>query len=397
MNIFEKYHSRKDESSAKWNLMSQHGFEVLDDVVPMSVADMEFELAPEIVEGLKDYISNTILGYTMPSESYFDSVINHYKNDYEVDIYKDHIVPVSGVVPALFYAVEAYTQAKDGVIIFTPVYPQFNLAISQRNREVVFCPLLLEEDKYHIDFDKFEELARDERNKMVILCSPHNPSGRIWNEEELIRVGQICKKHDLILICDEIHSDLGLNGRKVESIFHAVKDMDDKIVLMSAASKTYNLAGVQTANVIIKDEAMRKKFQDVLVSLGIHGPNMLGLKATELAYNHGQTWLSGALEVIERNFELTKEFFARYGLFWVYETEATYLAWLNFEEFCKKFDLHPKAFCEFLYESNFFVNPGIMFGEEGRYFARINLALPTHKYEENLQRLEKALRDRFQL
>lgn len=395
MDKFEKYHSRENESSAKWNLMREKMEKPLEDVVPMSVADMEFELADEIIDGLKEYLDNTILGYTMPWDGYYESVINHYRNHYGVELEKEEIVPVVGVVPALFNAVEAFTEPGEGVIIFTPVYPQFDKAINMTNRAEVRCPLILKDEEYEIDFDLFEEQAKESSNRLVIFCSPHNPSGRIWTAEELEKVVNICKEHNLVLISDEIHSDLGLFGNKVQSIF-SLEGVEDMTMVFSSASKTYNLAGLQTANALIKNKDLKAKFMREIEKIGIHGPNMLGLKATELAYRYGDKWLKGALEVIEKNFELTKEFFNRYGdKFTVYNTQATYLAWIGFEAFSKEYDIHSKNFCEFLDETNFFINPGVMFGKESKYYIRINLALPTHKYVENLDRLGSAIKDKF--
>lgn len=398
MNKFEKFHSRKDESSAKWLLMKEKSRNPLEGVIPMSVADMEFETADAIVNGLKDYIESTILGYTVPSEEYFLSVINHYKRKFDVSIEKDHIIPIMGVVPGLLNAIKSVTKAGEGVIIFTPVYPQFYSAINLTGRKEMKCPLKYTDNEYHIDFELFEEIAKYDNSKALILCSPHNPSGRIWSIQELEKILEICRKYDLTLISDEIHADLGLYGNKIKSIFNLTNSSEDKILVFSSASKTYNIAGLQTANAISKNEDLIYKFKAETEKIGFHGPNMLGLKATELAYNQGDTWLKQAIKVIEENLDLTKKFFNSYdNLFKVYNTKSTYLAWVNFENFAKKYGLTAKEFCIFLDDSNFFAHPGIIFGRESKYFIRINIALPSHKYKENLDRLKKEIKNEFNI
>lgn len=397
MKAFENFHSRKNESSAKWHLMEEKSKLPLDSVVPMSVADMEFDIAQEIKDGLKAYIDSTIPGYAMPSDAYYEAVSDHYRKKFDLEVKKEEIIPTMGVVPGLFSAVRAISKEGQGIIVFTPVYPNFYNAINFTGRKEVKCPLIYKDKKYYIDFELFESLAKEEDNKALILCSPHNPSGRIWDDKDLKKLVDICKKHDLFLISDEIHADLGLFGNKIKTIYKFTDDFDN-IMVFSSASKTYNIAGLQTANAIIKDEKIRGLFNKELENLGFHWPNMMGLKATELAYRHGDTWLNGALSVIEENFRLTKDFFESYGdLFEVYDSQATYLAWVNFEKFAHKFEISAKDFCLFLDDANFFINPGIMFGRQAKYFIRINVALPKHKYLENLERLKDKIKERFNI
>ncbi|MDO5026500.1 MAG: aminotransferase class I/II-fold pyridoxal phosphate-dependent enzyme [Tissierellia bacterium] len=397
MKEFEKFHSRKDESASKWLLMEQKAKFPIEDVVPMSVADMDFEPAKEIKEGLKEYVDATILGYTRPSDSYFLAVSNYYKKRFNLDVNKDEIIPIMGVVSGLFTAVRTVAKPGEGVIVFPPVYPNFYHAINMTGRKEIRCPLIYEDKEYYIDFELFEELAKEENNKALILCSPHNPSGRIWTDQDLLRVLEICHKYDLYLISDEIHADLVLYDNEIKTILNLAKDQE-KIIVFSSASKSYNIAGLQTANTLIKNKNLRKAFGQELEKMGFHWPNMMGLKATELAYNHGKYWLDEALKVIEGNFKISKDFFESYqGLFDFYDSQSTYLAWVGFEKLAKKYRLSAEEFYQFLDDSLFFVNPGNFFGKESEYFIRINLALPRHKYEENIARLREKLKERFDI
>ena len=390
--LFDKFHSRINESSAKWIDVNMLDFDDKKNIVPLSVADMEFETAEAIKKGLSNFVDSNILGYTLPWESYYKSIVDHYKRNFSVEITRDNITSSTGVVTAIYDQLEAFSSEGDGVIIFSPVYHQFYKAIENTSRKLVDCPLLDKKDHYDIDFESFEKLASDKDNKILILCSPHNPSGRIWTQEELERVLTISRTHNLTIFSDEIHADLGLFGEKVTSMLSLLEE-DDQAVVMSSASKTYNLAGLQCSYSIFLNKEMKKAYELTTLKRGFHGPNVLGLKATELAFNHCDDWVLGAKKTIENNFHLTKEFFKDEKLFRVFDTRATYLAWISFEGFCKRYSLDYKDFNKLLKSAYFFVSEGQAFGENGSYFMRINLALPTAKYKEALARLEKALED----
>ena len=397
-DIFDKYHSRSEESSAKWFQTKNNWPDLEPDIIPMTVADMEYETAVEIRAGLKEYIDNTILGYTIPTLEYKDAIINHYKEVYGVDVDRSEIVPTIGVVTALYNAVEAFTNVGDGVIVFTPVYPQFFGAIEKNNRKLVSCPLIYKEKSYYVDFDLFEELAKDKNNTMLIICSPHNPSGRIWTWEELDRITDIAQENNMLVVADEIHSDITLFGNEMTSYYRLGERVYDNSIVLSSASKSYNIAGLQCAHALIKNEKLKDKFILAMEGFGFHGPNMLGCKATQLAYDKSGQWLEEAKAAIEENFRLTGEFFDKYeGLFEVFDTKATYLAWVNYRNFAEKYKLTSREFYEFVCRSGFVVHPGENFGQEGAFFMRINVAMPRHKYMENLQRRARGLKDKFDI
>lgn len=392
VGLFDKFHSRIDESSAKWIEVNMLDFDYKKNIVPLSVADMEFETAEAIKRGLSNFVDNNILGYTLPWEGYYKSIVDHYKKNFNVEITRDNITLSTGVVTAIYDQLEAFSSEGDGVIIFTPVYHQFYRAIENTARKIVDCPLLDKGDHYDIDFEKFEKLAADEGNTILILCSPHNPSGRIWTLEELERILEISRTNKLTIFSDEIHADLGLFGEKITSLLTLLKE-EDQAVVMSSASKTYNLAGLQCSYSIFLNKEMKNTYELTILRRGFHGPNALGLKATELALNHCDDWVLGAKKTIEHNLLRTKEFFNDEDLFRVFETRATYLAWVSFEGFCERYSLDYKDFNKILKSAYFFVSEGQAFGEMGNYFMRINLALPAVKYQEALDRLSKALED----
>lgn len=391
-SFFKQYHSRQDKNSAKWLRMNELSDKIPKDCVPMTVADMEFFSAPEIIQGLKDYLDQTILGYTVAGDGYLNAIINHYKDRYHVSIAKDEIVAISGVVGGLYLAIDAFSKQGDGVIIFPPVYPPFSSSVENSKRHLMQCPLFLEDEKYQIDFEALENLAKDDKAKLIILCSPHNPSGRIWTKDELEKIAQIAKENDLIVISDEIHSDLVLQDHHMTSFFNLDMDVSDFAIILGSASKTYNLAGLQTAHALIKNKDLLVAFNQAMADIGSHGPNMLGLKATELAYTKADEWLQGAKEVVEDNMARVRSLLEKYpDLFWIYPSEATYLMWVSFEGFARKFDMRDKEVMHYLYDHAFIAQAGIEFGQEGKYFMRVNVAMPSHKLEENLNRLQEAI------
>ena len=392
---FDKFHSRQDEGSIKWTLMKNAHPQVSEGVIPMTVADMEFKTCPQIVDGLKAYIESAILGYTIPNDTYTGAIIDHYKSEYDVTIDKKDIVTSSGVVTSLFDCINAFTKQGDGVVVMTPVYPQFYRAINDTNRTVIKSGLLFEGDKYQIDFEDLEEKLKEVSNVMLILCNPHNPSGRVWSRQDIERIKMLCRDNDVYLVADEIHGDLTMFGNKLTSIFAFDSSYDDfnkKEIVLSSASKSFNLAGLKCSNVIIRDRDLRKEFLAYIATTSSFGANMVGLKATELAYTEGIGWLRDVIKYIEGNLNYIKDFFESYvGLFKVYDIQATYLAWINFKSFADKHNMSHEDFMNLLNKAEFFVNPGHDFGEEGNFHFRVNVAMPRHKLAEALDRLKIVL------
>lgn len=390
---FETVVNRKNVGSYKWDQMYESYPELEDGIVPFSVADMELKIAPEIREGLKKYIDEMILGYTGPYTDYYDAVINWMKKKHNFDVKKEWISCSPGVVSAIYDCVKSYTEENDGVIVFTPVYYPFYNAIKVNNRKIIDCGLIENKGHYMIDFTKFEELAAEKDNKLVIWCSPHNPVGRVWTKKELEKVAEIALKHNLIIVSDEIHFDIIMDGYK-HTVFQTLsEEVADITVTCTAPTKTFNLAGVGISNIIIKNEKLRKKFRKSQEKSSVHIFSPLPYKACELAYNDSEQWLSEMLELINNNQKTVNKFFEeKFDGLRAPLIEGTYLQWLDF----RKLGLDNEKLKKFMNEkAKLFFSEGYTFGENGSGFERINLAIPVHILEEALERLYEAIKKEF--
>jgi len=381
--------NRKNTGSLKWEQMYQLNPNVSEDVIPLSVADMEFKTPPEVVNGLKNFLDESILGYTTQYESFLDAVVNWQKRRHDWDIDKDWIVNTQGVVSAFYTAIRAFSKEGEGIINFRPVYYPFAAAIKDNKRTEVNVPLLKEDDHYTIDFDKFEEAAAEPNNKILLFCSPHNPVGRVWTKEELEKVANIAVKHDLYVISDEIWYDFVMPGHK-HSVLAKVNDaLHEKLITCTAPSKTFNLAGLMTSNIIISNKVLRDQYKRELDSIHGGSVGILGYKACELAYDESEAWLEELLDIIDTNQHLVHDFFKEnFPQIKAPLIEGTYVQWIDFNAL----ELKPEELKQFLQkEAEFFASDGYVFGKEGRGFIRVNLALPTDALTEALERLEKAL------
>lgn len=386
---FDSYHSRKNTGSIKWNMMYKKKPDVAEDVVPMTVADMDFLCCKKIREGLAEFVENEIFGYSVPTRKYYEALMGFYQREYDLTLEKDWVVTSPGIVTALFTAVRSLTKPGDGVITLTPIYPPFYRAVESQARTLETCPLINKDNHYEIDFELFESLAKKESSKMFLLCSPHNPGGRVWTREELEKIDRICEDNQLIVVSDEIHCDIVMKDHVHLPYFKVSDHARKNSIMATSASKSFNIAGLKNSNILIANEDLREAFMDGMENVGLHGTNALGLKATELAYENSDQWLDRMKEVISRNQGLVEEFFAKHDkYFTLMPAESTFLAWVDY----RKLGMEEDDFMNFLEEkAEFFVNPGSMFGEESRGFIRINVGLPTDKLRENLERLDQAL------
>ncbi|MGI6548425.1 MAG: MalY/PatB family protein [Syntrophomonadales bacterium] len=387
---FENVIDRTNTGSSKWEQMRRWNPDVSQGVVPFSVADMEFKTPPEIVEGLKRYIDSSILGYTQPTDSYLDAVCSWMKRRHDWVIKREWIVGSPGVVSAFFLAVKALTNPGDGVIIQTPVYYPFYAAAERNQRTLVKNPLIYTGSTYLIDFDDLERKARNPQNKVLLFCSPHNPVGRVWTPEELARVGEICLRNNLLIISDEIHFDLIMPGHKHTVLANISEELANNTIVCTAPSKTFNLAGMQTSNIIIPNEEIRKRLIRTMASNGFHSLNILGYKVCEIAYTECEAWLEQLLEVVYHNhLELKKFIETEIPVIKVIELQGTYLQWMDFQGI----GLNRHELEELLHkEAEVFFDEGYLFGEEGAGFERMNLACPTRIMMEGLTRLAAVFR-----
>ncbi|QQK07214.1 MalY/PatB family protein [Miniphocaeibacter halophilus] len=392
---FESYLTRRETGSSKWLNMDSRCSNIGEGVIPMSVADMDFLTAPEIVEGITEYAKTQTLGYSKPVDSYLESVIKFFKDYHNYEAKKEWIVTTPGIVSALATSVRAFTEVGDEVIIFTPVYHPFYDVIEGQGRKILECPLIYDNNEYKIDFDKFNELASKSEVKLVLFCSPHNPGGVVWTKEDLLKVVEIVEKNDLLIVSDEIHSDLIFNNKEHIILGRVNDTIGDRAIVCTAASKTFNIAGLQCSNIFIKNENIRKEFVKCNENIGIERANVLGLVATKSAYDNALDWLEEVKQVIDKNNKIVIEFFEEYGdNFKVMKPDASFLVWVNFENLEKE---HGK-FMSFLdTQCNFFTSDGLSFGDNGENFIRINTGLPTKKLLENLDRVKKYLKEYYNL
>lgn len=392
MYDFETLVPRNKMGSIKWEEMKRINPNVSQDIVPFSIADMEFKNPPEIMEGLKKYLDEVILGYTMPTEAYYDAVINWMKKKHNWSIDKESIVLTPGIVSALLTAVRAFLKPGDGVILLTPVYYPFFMAAKANQCSIVESQLKFNGTQYEIDFEDLEEKAKDPANKMLLLSNPHNPVGRVWTEEELKHIGRICIDNNVLIISDEIHFDLIMPGCRHTVFSNISKEFAGHSIICTSPSKTFNLAGMHTSNIIISNEEIRKKFTEANRNIGSGDLNTLGYKACELAYNKCEKWLEELIGVIEGN----RKYFAGFMEENIPEIkpvrmEGTYLQWFD----CRGLGMTYQELEHFMTQkAMLFLDEGYIFGHGGEGFERINLACPRHVLEKALVNFKKHLNGR---
>ena len=383
---FETIINRNNKGSSKWDIMKKANPNVPNHIVPLSVADVDIPLAPEIKDGLIEFLNNdVVLGYTNPTDKYYQAVKDWMLNRHDYKIEKDWIVISNGIVPALFDSVAAFTNKNEGVIIFTPVYHPFYQAIETNERQIIKCPLINQDTSYTIDFNKFENLAKNPKNTMLILCNPHNPIGRVWQKEELEKITKICLDNNLIIVSDEIHQDLIMPGFKHYPIATLNDRVADITITCTAPSKSFNLAGLQGSNIIIKNPLLKDKFILQQEKRSFHSLNTIAYEATILAYNRGTDWLEEFKLLINKNYQILVDFInLNLSKIKVYPLQGTYLTWLDFRSYGYNFkDLEKK-----MINADLYLDEGYIFGQEGEGFERINIACPTSVLLEALERLK---------
>lgn len=388
---FDYYVERRGTDSSKWNLeaMKNMGGYADEDSIPMWVADMDFKSPRIILEKLKERIDHGILGYSGPTAGYYESLIHWFSKRQGWNIEKDWVITTPGVVPALYYLIQALTEKGEGVIIQTPVYYSFKRAIVNTGRVVVENQLKEEKNKYTIDFEDLKKKAAQADTKLMILCSPHNPIGKVWTREELEQINDICKKNGVVLISDEIHSDLILFDTNFVSVGALCQEIDENTIICTAPSKTFNIAGLQTSNIVIKNKALREKMNEYLLTIsGRTTPNLFGNVALQAAYsNEGEEWLDELKEYLEENYLLIIEFLKEKlpDIAWS-PLEGTYLLWLDFRNLssytCAE-ELEKKV----AEVAKLVLDGGSIFGECGQGFMRMNIACPRPVIQEALDRL----------
>lgn len=385
--------ARRGTGSSKWEGMLRANPEVPEGVVPLSTADMEFVTAPAVRQCLHRLADEAVLGYTGPTDAYFDAVLGWQRTRHGWDPKREWVATCPGVVPALYRAVKLFSEPGEGVIIQPPVYFPFKTAAASEGRTLVENPLVRAADgTYSIDFDDLERKAADPANKLLLLCSPHNPVGRVWSAAELRRVADICLANGVFIVCDEIHNDLILPGHEFTSLGTVLSEDELKqAAVCTAPSKTFNLAGVQCSNIFIADEARRQAFvRHAFKQGGPFGLNAFAYPLCTCAYNECAGWLDALLGVLDDNRRLVEDYLARnIPQIKAAPLEGTYLMWLD----CSALGLSDEALDELMVkQALLFGDKGTMFGTGGEGYTRINIACPAGVLTETLDRLAAAVR-----
>jgi cystathionine beta-lyase len=360
-----------------------------DRLLPMWVADMDFRCPPAVVEALTERAQQGIFGYSMACDSYYEAVISWIDRRYHWQAERDWIVITPGVVPAVNMAVETFVKPGQKVLLQQPVYYPFFDAIRNNGAEIISNSLLYEDGRYVMDFDDLAQKAADPDVTMAILCSPHNPVGRVWTAAELARFGQICQENDVLVVADEIHCDLIYSDRQFIPYATVDERFLQNAIICTAASKSFNLAGLKISNIIIPDEALRQDFMQTAWSHGLFGANAFGLVAVEAAYNHGEEWLAAVMAYVEENYRFMAAYIAEHlPQLEMVRPEGTYLVWVDF----RALGLDPEARKLMMMEvAKVYLDEGEMFGPEGEGFERFNIACPRSILEEAMGRIKITL------
>ena len=381
---FDEIVVRRGTNSYKWDLPKG------ENIIPMWVADMDFKTAPCIIDALKRRVEHGIFGYTFVPDSYYDAIINWFKRRHQWHIEREDILYTSGVVPAIACTLKATTMPGEKVLVQTPVYNCFFSAIKNSGCEVSENPLRREGDSYVIDFDDFERRCSDEKTTVFLLCNPHNPAGRVWRKDELRRMNDICLKHHVKVIADEIHCELVMPGHTFQPFAAVDEACRDNCVVLNSPSKAFNIAGLQIANIVCHDAEWRRRINRAININEVCDVNPFGVIALQAAYNDGGEWLDALNQYIYENYLALKDFFReRLPRLEVCRLEGTYLAWINLSRIPITAD---EAARRLLGNAKVMLNSGTMYGREaGNSYLRINLACPRSTLMEGLKRIESEL------
>jgi len=384
---FDAFVNRENTNSTKWNY-AKESVEI-EDVLPMWIADMDFETVPEIREAIITRAQHNIYGYSSYSDEYYKAIIDWFQKRHDWKIEKKWISHSVGVVNALYNVIRAFTNPNDGVIIQTPIYPPFYRSIKSYGCKTILNPLKIINNRYVPDIEDLENKFKNNSVKLLLLCNPHNPVGRVFTKEELTMVGELCLKYKVIVISDEIHSDLVFKQYKHIPFASISKDFEQNSVICTAPSKTFNLAGLSTSNIIIPNQELKKKYDNTCKNIALKSFNIFGAIACEAAYKYGGEWLDQLLGYIEENKNYVLDFIKKkIPKLKVNDIEATYLLWIN----CRALGFNKDDLEKFmLNKAKLWFNQGYNFGIEGEGFVRMNIACPRSIVEEAMKRLENAV------
>ncbi len=384
---FDKPIDRTGTDSLKHDFFTERAMPC--DTLPMWVADMDFAVPPAVIQALTTRCEHGVFGYTDAKEDYYRVLQHWFSRRYSWDIQPAWVVKTPGVVYAICTAVRAFTLPGDAVLIQQPVYYPFASAVKNNNRKLIVSTLRYDNGSYQMDFADLEDKIIQNNVRLFILCNPHNPVGRVWTKEELTRIGEICIRHNVLVLSDEIHADF-IHAGHSHTVFASITPaFADNTVTCTSPSKTFNLAGLQISNILISNESLRRRFKQEIRRTGYDEPNIMGIVACKAAYEHGEEWLDALLVYLADNVALVRDFVRdRLPKISLVEPEGTYLVWLDFS----RLGLSDDALNELIiHKAKLWLDAGTMFGAGGSGFQRINLACPRSVVQEALLRIEKAV------
>lgn len=377
---FDSIINRRGTHCVKWDNDKE------EDIIPLWVADMDFKVAPCIQQAIEKRVKQGIFGYVEVPDKYYEAIVSWFGKRHKWTINPERIIYTTGVVPAMSAVIKAFCNPGDKVLIQSPVYNCFFSSIKNNDCEVIDSPLILKDNRYEIDFNDFEAKASEEKTKIFLLCNPHNPAGRVWSKTEMEKILEICMKHDVLVVSDEIHCELVLPGNKYTPFASINKNAAKNSVVLCSPSKSFNIAGLQTANIVCPDEESQKKINKAVNINEICDINPIGVEALIAAYTQGGEWIDELNQYISNNYTLLNNFFSRYyPQLPVVKMEGTYLAWINIEKTGKT----SEQVCQELKEkAKVRLNPGTMYGTEG--FVRVNLACSQGLLQRALIQIKKS-------
>ncbi|MDO5141347.1 MAG: MalY/PatB family protein [Eubacteriales bacterium] len=389
MPDFDRIIDRHNTNSLKHDFVSERGYP--EDVLPLWVADMDFRAPEPVLQALRRSVEHGIFGYSDIKKDYYEAAANWFSDRFNWFPQEEWLVTTPGVVFALAMAVRTLTEPGDSVLVQPPVYYPFFSVVRHNDRRLVESELVYENSKYMIDFEDFERRIVDQKVKLFILCSPHNPVGRVWTPDELSRIGDICKKHCVYIVSDEIHCDFTLPGHRHHILLNAVPEIKEQVIVCTAPSKTFNLAGLQASNIWIPNGDIRRGFRREMSRCGYSNLNLMGIRACQAAYESGGDWLEECRTYLRGNLDFLRSFLQQHiPQIRLVEPEGTYFAWLD----CSGLGLSGSSLNELIVKrSRLWLDTGEMFGKNSSQFQRIVLACPRPVLSEALNRLEKAVRE----
>lgn len=380
---FDEVIPRRGTNSYKWDTETE------EDVLPMWVADMDFRTAPAVVDALKKRVEHGIFGYTKVPSEYYDSIVDWFRRKHNWTIERDWIIYTTGVVPALSAIIKALTSPGDKILVQTPVYNCFFSSIRNNGCEIVTNPLIYINGTYQVNFDDLEKKAADPKVKLLLLCNPHNPAGRVWTKQELVRIGKICLQNDTLVVADEIHCELVFPGHTYTPFTSVSEEFLMHSVTCTSPSKAFNLAGLQIANIISADTNIRMRIEKAINVNEVCDVNPFGIEALMAAYNNSEEWLDKLNHYLFANYNYLKNYFKEHlPQFPVIRLEGTYLVWID----CSVLKLPSKEIVKTLLKrGKIRVNEGSLYGEADDDFIRINIACPRQTLIDGLNRIRRAL------